>query len=434
MQEGVEIIGESAFEGCAKLKNVDMPQSLVEIRASAFSGPNSLESITIPPKVVTISVCAFYDCVNLKEIHLSENTKEILAYAFLRTKFSEIYIPKSVEKISENAFSYNTSLNNIIIEGTEPKFVYESGMLMPKEKNEILFASDKYLKSISTFEIPEGIDRFYLEINQYRNINKLIISNSLTEKLTPRALPDTIQDVEVKNKNKKFKVDEEKKILYTQDTKELNMCFSKEENIDLLDENNEIGIQSISDSAFCQATNAKNIILPKSNIVIDSFAFQNCVKLESLKIGENVSKISGLFNFLNYNGKVTIDPSNNYYQIENNILYTKNKEEIVCALYPIEGEFKIDSEVVSIGDYAFQSQSQMTNIVFQKGLKKIGESFRYCYSLTELNIPSSIESISTSAFDNCNNIEIMNIQRAKDSISGAPWGAPKGMKVVNWRG
>ncbi len=433
MQEGVESIGTGAFASCSHLKNVNMPQSLREIKSSAFMGRNELESITIPPKVVNISAYAFYDCINLKEINLSENTKEISAYSFTRTAFSEIHIPQSVEKIGFNVFDYNTNLNNIIIEGPEPKFVYENGMLMPKEKSDILFVSDKYLKSISSFEIPEGVYRFSLEISPYKNIKKIIIPNSLTQKLLPRALPDTIQDIEVRGENKKFKVDEKKKILYTQDTKELNMCFSKEENIDLLDENNEIGIHGISESAFYQATNAKNIVLPDSLTEIGNMVFSNCKEINVLKIGENVSNISGLFKYGNYSGEVSIDPNNPYFKIENNVLYTKDKSEIVCVLYLIAGTFNVDSSVKVLRDRAFHNQYQMKEIILPEGLTKIDACFNFCSSLTELNIPKTVESISDKAFQSCSNVSRIYIQKNKDSIAGAPWGAPKGMKVVNWK-
>ena len=433
MQEGVEIIGDGAFMQCRHLKNVDMPQSLLKIKGSAFMAAQELSKITIPTKITSISGYSFYQCTNLTEIKLSENIKEITEYAFSFTAFESIVIPESVEKISKNVFSGNKNLDTIVIEGKEPKFVYENGMLMPKEKNNVLFASDKYLKGISTFEIPEGVDEFSLMLEQYRNINKLIIPNSLTKMLLPREWPPTIQEVEVKGENKRFKVDEKRKILYTQDTKELNMCFSKEENIDLLDENNEIGIKSIYDSAFQQATKAKNIVLPKSTTLIGAFAFQNCVNLEDVKIGENVSSIDGLFKYLNYAGEVIIDPNNPYFKVENNVLYTKDKSEIVCVLYPIVGTFYVDSSVKILRDRAFHNQYQMTDIRLPEGLTKIGECLNFCTSLTELNIPSTVESISEKAFINDPNISQINIQKPKDSIPGAPWGAPKGMKVVNWK-
>lgn len=85
----------------------------------------------------------------------------------------------------------------------------------------------------------------------------MIIPTSLNEPLLPRALPYTIADIEVEKGNTTFQLDKDKKLLYTIDTKMINICFSKEENIDLKDENNELGILSLYDSSFQQATNAK---------------------------------------------------------------------------------------------------------------------------------------------------------------------------------
>ncbi len=173
--------------------------------------------------------------------------------------------------------------------------------------------------------------------------------------------------------------------------------------------------------------------MPKSTTLIGAFAFQNCVNLEDVKIGENVSSIDGLFKYLNYAGEVIIDPNNPYFKVENKVLYTKDKSKMICALYPITGTFTVDSAVTLIGNHAFHGQGKMTNIVLPEGLKKIGISFIFCDSLTEINIPSTVEHIETNTFNSCPNIERINVSKPKDSIPGAPWGAPKGMKVVNWK-
>lgn len=48
-------------------------------------------------------------------------------------------------------------LNDIQIENNEGNYIYQNGMLMTRNKNDILFISDAYLKSITILKIPEGI-------------------------------------------------------------------------------------------------------------------------------------------------------------------------------------------------------------------------------------------------------------------------------------
>ena len=52
--------------------------------------------------------------------------------------------------------------------------------------------------------------------------------------------------------------------------------------------------------------------------------------------------------------------------------------------------------------------------------------------LKEISIPSSCTKIETGAFAECQNLETIKIHKKENSISGAPWGAIKGLKVVKW--
>lgn len=56
--------------------------------------------------------------------------------------------------------------------------------------------------------------------------------------------------------------------------------------------------------------------------------------------------------------------------------------------------------------------------------------FDYC-GMTTINIPSTIQSIGSSTFENTK-ITTINIDRSANSISGAPWGAAGA--TVNWTG
>ena len=111
---------------------------------------------------------------------------------------------KTVNEIGNSVFDNNKKLDNIIIKRDRPLYVYENGMLMTKEKNKILFISNNYLKNINTFSIPEGIEKFNIDLTKYTNINKLVIPSTLSEMIVPRSLPSSISDIEVNEGNTKF--------------------------------------------------------------------------------------------------------------------------------------------------------------------------------------------------------------------------------------
>ena len=373
MQEGVEEIGNNAFQSCSNLKNVDLPSSLISIGTQAFLYCYSLQKVEIPSKIKTIESESFYNCSKLNKVILNEGLEKIESNAFANTSFSKIEIPSTVVNIESLVFTGNKNLDNIVIKGNCP-YVYESGMLMTKAKDNILFVSDSYLKNITTFTIPEGIISFSENISGYSNITKIVIPSTLRN-ITSVHLPIKINDIEISGDNSKYAVSNENKILYTKDTKELISCFSKEETIDLKDTE---GISVLAQYSFNQAENAKTIILPDLLTTINAFSFTNCGNIQEIKIGSNVSYIHPLFKYVNYIGKVTIDSSNNAYVIENNILYSKDKKTLVCVLYVINGKFEIDESVEKIETFAFHNQTKMTEVIIPDSVKEIGQSFNYC--------------------------------------------------------
>ena len=72
--EGVSIIGGYAFDHCANLKKVELPESVKEIEKYAFSR-STIESITIPSACSSIASCAFSNVNTLKTIYY-EGTRE----------------------------------------------------------------------------------------------------------------------------------------------------------------------------------------------------------------------------------------------------------------------------------------------------------------------------------------------------------------------
>ena len=74
----------------------------------------------------------------------------------------------------------------------------------------------------------------------------------------------------------------------------------------------------------------------------------------------------------------------------------------------------------------------MTEVKLPDGLKEIGSSFQYCNGLTEIYIPNSVEKIATAAFTNSTNLMRIRIDKAPNTIEGAPWGAISWDRAVEW--
>lgn len=136
--EGIETIGERAFQGCVMLSSVEVPNSVTSLGARAFykceslknvtlgSGLigiadytfykcSALESVTISGNLETIGNYAFRGCVALKDITL-ENVKTIGRYSFYDCKsLSELVLPGTLTAIGDHAFRGCTGMTSIVI-------------------------------------------------------------------------------------------------------------------------------------------------------------------------------------------------------------------------------------------------------------------------------------------------------------------------------
>ena len=435
LQEGVKSIGSNAFRDCSNIKNVELPESIETIGSLAFAGCISLQEIKIPSNVERIMASTFAGCTSLSKVELPEGLKNIEQTVFSNCNIlSEITLPKSLESIGNNVFGNCIKLTTIkIAEGNEIfEFDESRGMLMQNnsetQEKSIVFITDVALKNSTTLDIPEGVTGLRISLNAYNNIQTVKIPSSLNS-ITANYLPRSVSEVEVHINNETYIV--EGNCLYSNEKKNLVMCYSKTEIIEKTDLLNELEI--IGEYAFKQATNLKNIELPDSVLRIESNAFYYNTLMDNLTIGEKVEYIDPGFKGSNYSIQVSISNNNPNYTIENNVLYNKDKTELVRVLYEIEGKYVVNNKVIKLGVDSFNAQVKMTNIELPNELIEISiRAFQGCTGLTEIYIPENVETISTSCFNNPDNLNKIQINKEPGSIAGSPWGADKGDRIVEW--
>ena len=185
LPEGVRKIEYCAFRNCTNLKEIVLPSTLDSIGGSLFEGCASLESIRIPRNVTKVSSRVFQGCYSLKEVVVDERNrtfdsrrhcnaiidsaqdtivagcgasvilegiKGIGAEAFSDTGIRSIYIPKSVQKIGEMAFSGCQFCNTITVHPKNPVFDSRDNC------NAIIeTATDKLVQGCSVTNIPGSV-------------------------------------------------------------------------------------------------------------------------------------------------------------------------------------------------------------------------------------------------------------------------------------
>jgi surface antigen bspA-like len=425
MEDGVETIGGWAFQECKNLAEVELPDTITTIAAGAFYTCQKLEYIEIPVNIETIESYAFCTTglTNIK--FRGNNIKTIKDSAFGNCNFTEFEIQENVESIEKTAFNGCKQLDKIQINSKNTKFIYTNGMLMSSSKSNVLFVSKKYYENKTTFEIPEGVTEFGCKIIEFNNITKLIIPSSL-QKLGVNVLPTTIDTVEVANNNNYLKTAEN--CIYTKtEPKTLLFCYSKESKVELKEP-----AEVIAAKSFIGATKAKEIIFNNETKTFGYQIFNGNGTLTDVTIGEKAENINSMFAYRMFNLNITISEKNPNYIIENRVLYTKNKEKLITALYEINGKFSLIDEVKEIAEQAFYSQDKMTEIDLNKVEILNSENFAYCTNLEKIEVPKTIKTINIRTFLNATNLKEIIIHKKENSISGAPWGSPLGLRAIKW--
>lgn len=106
----VEIIGESAFNGCKKLLSLTIPDTVTSIGGMLTSDCSSLTNLRLSNSITSIPRNAFYNCTALTKIIIPDSVTEIGRYAFYQCDALEkIWVPESVIDIEDYAMGYNGS-------------------------------------------------------------------------------------------------------------------------------------------------------------------------------------------------------------------------------------------------------------------------------------------------------------------------------------
>lgn len=97
LPETLSELGGFVFDGCVRLRKVELPDGLRAMWQYAFVR-SGIETIDVPGTVASIVSFTFKDCVNLREAILHRETKKIHAWAFQGcTALRTVTVPPDAE-------------------------------------------------------------------------------------------------------------------------------------------------------------------------------------------------------------------------------------------------------------------------------------------------------------------------------------------------
>ena len=189
------------------------------------------------------------------------------------------------------------------------------------------------------------------------------------------------------------------------------------------------GIETIKDYAFYECTRLVDVYLPSTIQKIYNNSFGCCNKLRTvtkvepktqfkdinetllkeakcLVIEDNEDIIDAYaFNTLPNLKEFVVSEKNTNFKSIDGLLYSKNGRKLIRCPAGYEGEVKLPSGVLEIGEYAFDNCNKVTSIRLNRSIRKIGNwAFAWCESLTSITIPQLTNTIGNYAFKNCTNL------------------------------
>ena len=120
-------------------------------------------------------------------------------------------------------------------------------------------------------------------------------------------------------------------------------------------------------------------------------ALYGCHQLVSLTLPAGLKHIGdGALGDLRFLSSVNIEPADDAdFTVDGDIIYNKDKSEIICVLTTAEGRLVVDPQVVRIHPYAFSGCVLLTDVELPASVTALGaETFRNCYWLESLKVRS----------------------------------------------
>ncbi len=156
-------------------------------------------------------------------------------------------------------------------------------------------------------------------------------------------------------------------------------------------------VTEIEDSAFARCEDLSEIHLPKNIVIIGSEAFSG-TGIKTVDIPKSVITIgAGAFDINNLTD-INVETDNQNYSSENGVLFNKSKTNLIQCPRAKTGSYKTPSTLVEIESGAFRG-CDINKVIITENTKTIGSSsFMLCYNLTDINIPSGVETIGKYAF------------------------------------
>lgn len=416
-------IGDYAFYGCISLtEGTDaesgiLPSKLTKLGISSFYGCQSITTIDIPSGMSYISENAFYNCTGLTQIRINSDS--------------------NVNVIEKNAFGYCTNLE-----------VFDIPASLGTRDDESGFIGNPFI----------GCDKLISFTSLAGNNNGIVAKEDGILYFEAEVVAD-IQTYEIYAfpTGKSGSVD-----IATNITKIQPFAFYGS-NIDKLSfktntvSNNKLAffLAEIGDYAFAESKSLTEIDLSARVVKTGIGSFFNDSALNTIRIdtseiqdgmsvpGEPTAKYHILNSTVSDNNKLSLGESSfencavTSLSIPSRVIYIGDKAFKNCySVLDITFLTSSFNDDITIGDYAFNNNSGLTELILPYTLSKIGDyAFSWCVNITDIRFgytEGKELTIGDYAFNNCNYLYQITFPSSLKSFGEGIFSQNTRLKYVNF--
>ena len=327
IENGVEEIGESAFENCDSLEEVVIPESVRVIKANAFFSCEKLKKINLPKGLEKLCDGLFFGCEGLEKIIIPSAVKEIEENVFFDCEsLKTVSLPCGITKIPAGLFVNCKKLENAAI---------------PETVKEIDLSAFASCQSITEINVPKNA-KFVVSVQRYSDaVDKCI----------------NLKAINIDPENPYYSSIDG--IVYSKDGSTLLGCPMAVKGEFTVPEK----VTAIGPYAFFQ-TNIEKINIGKKVKEIGKKAFGNCPCLK----------------------EISVEKENKNYSSAEGVLF--DKEQKILLAYPNmkEGEIYSLPDTVTVLEEKFTGSPNLKKIILGTGLETIKGNFDMCRNLKEIEV------------------------------------------------
>ena len=254
-------IGNSAFRGCEKLKEINIPAGVTEIGSYAFAGCTNLNKIVIPEGVLYMEFGALFNCTSLTEIVIPSSLTYITAALSCLDSLKSIKVDEdNARYASKDGVLYSKDMTILFLCPTQ---IEKNELIIPDGVSKICDGAFSGCTNLTSIQLPNSLEHIGIcAFSRCTGLQKVIMPDELT--YMGGNIFDGCSSL------KSIVIPKGVKSLYSA---EFRYCTSLT-SVYIPD-----GVKEIGSNIFTECINLEKITIPESVENIRNDAFDGCDKL-----------------------------------------------------------------------------------------------------------------------------------------------------------